>query len=150
MGFRRVRFRSDGNAEPVALADGNLGAGHPAIVGPDGRVRILAADQSDARRLRGQIAMRVLTPGGAGREWEHAQRRDGAAREQQAPSAERPGQWIWNHFAPQAGPAGTRGVSPVGRSEEHTSELQSLMRLSYDVFCLKQKNTKNTHIYNTT
>src|SRR3546814_1684738 len=26
------------------------------------------------------------------------------------------------------------------RSEEHTSELQSLMRTSYDVFCLKQKN----------
>src|SRR3546814_10124422 len=27
-----------------------------------------------------------------------------------------------------------------GRSEEHTSELQSLMRISYDVYCLKQKN----------
>src|SRR3546814_7479100 len=27
-----------------------------------------------------------------------------------------------------------------GRSEEHTSELQSLMRISYDVFCLKNKN----------
>src|SRR3546814_5563638 len=32
-----------------------------------------------------------------------------------------------------------------GRSEEHTSELQSLMRISYAVFCLKKKkNTKNT------
>src|SRR3546814_7777865 len=30
-----------------------------------------------------------------------------------------------------------------GRSEEHTSELQSLMRNSYAVFCLKQKNTTN-------
>src|SRR3546814_10766449 len=29
------------------------------------------------------------------------------------------------------------------RSEEHTSELQSLMRISYAVFCLKQKKTKN-------
>src|SRR3546814_8423835 len=29
-----------------------------------------------------------------------------------------------------------------GRSEEHTSELQSLMRISYAVFCLKKKNTK--------
>src|SRR3546814_7601398 len=29
----------------------------------------------------------------------------------------------------------------VGRSEEHTSELQSLMRTSYAVFCLKKKNT---------
>src|SRR3546814_2051426 len=33
--------------------------------------------------------------------------------------------------------------SPV-RSEEHTSELQSLMRISYAVFCLKKKKTKNT------
>src|SRR3546814_5252889 len=34
----------------------------------------------------------------------------------------------------------------VGRSEEHTSELQSLMRISYAVFCLKKKkkNIKNT------
>src|SRR3546814_4551462 len=32
-----------------------------------------------------------------------------------------------------------------GRSEEHTSELQSLMRISYAVFCLKQKN-KTPHI----
>src|SRR3546814_7818021 len=32
------------------------------------------------------------------------------------------------------------------RSEEHTSELQSLMRISYAVFCLKKKNTPNyTH-----
>src|SRR3546814_2439630 len=29
------------------------------------------------------------------------------------------------------------------RSEEHTSELQSLMRISYAVFCLKNKNNKN-------
>src|SRR3546814_3761697 len=31
------------------------------------------------------------------------------------------------------------------RSEEHTSELQSLMRLSYAVFCLKKKNNKKTY-----
>src|SRR3546814_4905127 len=31
-----------------------------------------------------------------------------------------------------------------GRSEEHTSELQSLMRISYAVFCLKKKNNKHT------
>src|SRR3546814_7023415 len=30
------------------------------------------------------------------------------------------------------------------RSEEHTSELQSLMRISYAVFCLKQKNTTSS------
>src|SRR3546814_6058782 len=37
----------------------------------------------------------------------------------------------------------------IARSEEHTSELQSLMRISYAVFCLKKKNQirndKNTH-----
>src|SRR3546814_1625209 len=31
------------------------------------------------------------------------------------------------------------------RSEEHTSELQSLMRISYAVFCLKKKKTKHKH-----
>src|SRR3546814_9223222 len=31
------------------------------------------------------------------------------------------------------------------RSEEHTSELQSLMRISYAVFCLKKKTNKNSH-----
>src|SRR3546814_9015931 len=33
------------------------------------------------------------------------------------------------------------------RSEEHTSELQTLMRISYAVFCLKQKRQKNTYFY---
>src|SRR3546814_6464457 len=37
------------------------------------------------------------------------------------------------------------GVPQNGhRSEEHTSELQSLMRISYAVFCLKKKKTKKT------
>src|SRR3546814_14167196 len=36
----------------------------------------------------------------------------------------------------------------VGRSEEHTSELQSLMRTSYAVFCLKQKKKDHIHIQN--
>src|SRR3546814_2289837 len=33
----------------------------------------------------------------------------------------------------------------LGRSEEHTSELQSLMRISYAVFCLKKNIKNNTH-----
>src|SRR3546814_1529913 len=33
---------------------------------------------------------------------------------------------------------------PAGRSEEHTSELQSLMRISYAVFCLKKKKRTTT------
>src|SRR3546814_8605846 len=35
-----------------------------------------------------------------------------------------------------------RGIDAGVRSEEHTSELQSLMRISYAVFCLKKKNTQ--------
>src|SRR3546814_4399115 len=35
----------------------------------------------------------------------------------------------------------TAHVKAISRSEEHTSELQSLMRISYAVFCLKKKNT---------
>src|SRR3546814_6528293 len=35
-------------------------------------------------------------------------------------------------------------VGRPGRSEEHTSELQSLMRISYAVFCLKKKKNKKT------
>src|SRR3546814_7519273 len=41
--------------------------------------------------------------------------------------------------------------SPTHRSEEHTSELQSLMRISYAVFCLKKKNintSTTTHTHN--
>src|SRR3546814_7551434 len=38
-----------------------------------------------------------------------------------------------------------RAVPPPVRSEEHTSELQSLMRISYAVFCLKKKKTKTHH-----
>src|SRR3546814_10555730 len=42
--------------------------------------------------------------------------------------------------------------SPACRSEEHTSELQSLMRISYAVFCLKKKTRPTTisHYYNIT
>src|SRR3546814_9781358 len=35
-------------------------------------------------------------------------------------------------------------VDRIARSEEHTSELQSLMRISYAVFCLKKKNPKRS------
>src|SRR3546814_2013927 len=45
--------------------------------------------------------------------------------------------WITTSFA---------SAPPLARSEEHTSELQSLMRISYAVFCLKKKKT--THTYN--
>src|SRR3546814_1403226 len=43
----------------------------------------------------------------------------------------------------------THGGDAHGRSEEHTSELQSLMRISYAVFCLKKKKTTRPHLNNT-
>src|SRR3546814_8782410 len=49
-----------------------------------------------------------------------------------------------HHFADQRCRGGeAHRQSFLARSEEHTSELQSLMRISYAVFCLKQK--KNIH-----
>src|SRR3546814_2021018 len=42
-----------------------------------------------------------------------------------------------------AGRARIRLDANQGRSEEHTSELQSLMRISYAVFCLKQKKKRH-------
>src|SRR3546814_3732399 len=42
--------------------------------------------------------------------------------------------------------AGYRVILPDLRSEEHTSELQSLMRISYAVFCLKYKNKSHSHL----
>src|SRR3546814_1320703 len=65
-----------------------------------------------------------------------------------------PGQLAADPGAPVAlagGPPGQRGRTRAGcdrgfhgcgRSEEHTSELQSLMRISYAVFCLKKKKKK--------
>src|SRR3546814_4086976 len=51
-----------------------------------------------------------------------------------------------------AGPVGIALVSRVShcpsfRSEEHTSELQSLMRISYAVFCLKKKNHNKIYLH---
>src|SRR3546814_3591785 len=70
-------------------------------------------------------------------------------------AASRTAQPGWfNAPVPAFGPLDARllvvGLAPglKGRSEEHTSELQSLMRISYAVFCLKKKTkTINTQPY---
>src|SRR3546814_1679067 len=57
-------------------------------------------------------------------------------------------EWLAEFFIPFALLQPLRNVPP--RSEEHTSELQSLMRISYAVFCLKKTNIKTnfyTHQY---
>src|SRR3546814_5645863 len=61
--------------------------------------------------------------------------------------------WAWLVAAPLLLLLSARLTAPrLGlslRSEEHTSELQSLMRISYAVLCLKKKN-KHTHTVRTT
>src|SRR3546814_3290433 len=52
---------------------------------------------------------------------------------------------IFMHNRPP--PSDHRPLHCFGRSEEHTSALQSLMRISYAVFCLTQKTTTHNHIY---
>src|SRR3546814_6333719 len=56
----------------------------------------------------------------------------GQARERPQKRQER--QWSWSRSTSSPTPS-----VPGARSEEHTSELQSLMRISYAVFCLKKK-----------
>src|SRR3546814_5693189 len=64
--------------------------------------------------------------------------------------AEQPGEGQYRHMLGRVGriapgvellPARALAADPVRRSEEHTSELQSLMRISYAVFCLKKTQT---------
>src|SRR3546814_9373901 len=74
----------------------------------------------------------------------HGTRRHGIFEDQRP--ADHPG----DHFAHHGIAVGIGGARDghhrrhfgIARSEEHTSELQSLMRISYAVFCLKKKKTK--------
>src|SRR3546814_10858351 len=56
--------------------------------------------------------------------------------------------WIWSTFIAADAESTENAYTNVEvRSEEHTSELQSLMRISYAVFCLKKKNyLRDIHI----
>src|SRR3546814_10088314 len=58
----------------------------------------------------------------------------------------------WNAIVTRFQTVGVDALPIIGlmsflRSEEHTSELQSLMRISYAVLCLKKKNIKPTQSY---
>src|SRR3546814_10264884 len=68
--------------------------------------------------------------------WEHAAKNLTACAFESETKLEPSGLWLL-------------GRDRIRRSEEHTSELQSLMRISYAVFCLKKKNTiKTKHLHN--
>src|SRR3546814_7277930 len=95
--------------------------------GGGGRGHLAAGSAADRvrpdRRLRPALRRQLLAPAGV---------RCGALRRRAAHGA---GQGV----PPTAGGRASPGL--VNRSEEHTSELQSLMRISYAVFCLKKKKT---------
>src|SRR3546814_3247147 len=55
---------------------------------------------------------------------------------------------IFDSAVPRVASASAEGSTTImGRSEEHTSELQSLMRISYAVFCLKKTRTLTHNNY---
>src|SRR3546814_5136890 len=54
----------------------------------------------------------------------------------------------WMHRSASTSSVGRLIPTTAKRSEEHTSELQSLMRISYAVFCLKKKNILQSNTYN--
>src|SRR3546814_10638219 len=58
-------------------------------------------------------------------------------------------QSAWREPRPLPPAAIPADLLSASRSEEHTSELQSLMRISYAVFCLKKKKTKRHNHHNT-
>src|SRR3546814_2525186 len=107
-----------------------------------------------ARRGKTRVAADALVPGPGGRgaaaSRAHAVDRDRPVLRLAGDRAVHP-----DHLHPDLGP-GPQQPQPgaaaghdaagnhrgLGRSEEHTSELQSLMRISYAVFCLKKKITK--------
>src|SRR3546814_1858466 len=64
------------------------------------------------------------------------------------------GRLVGVHLLHAVGDGRPRGIGRAGglervliRSEEHTSELQSLMRISYAVFCLSKKTQLHSHIH---
>src|SRR3546814_5252821 len=77
-----------------------------------------------------------------GNPYRRRQQQRGERQRQQHPAAVVGHQRLGRLFQVQQG--GTVGVHGARRSEEQTSELQSLMRSSYAVFCLKKKNNITT------
>src|SRR3546814_4741625 len=108
---------------PLAVADRNVWARIADVV----ERAAVAPGRFDQCRLVAQPVVEArgdVEPG--------LDRRDGVADE------------VVAHLAPRIGDAEDERPGARGdRSEEHTTELQSLMRISYAVFCLKKKKTNN-------
>src|SRR3546814_2629481 len=102
-----------------------------ARIGPRLSLRCLA------RRRRGNTHLPFLHAGKA------AFQAEGGVRQGRDRGRGRPGSGEQLRRRRRAGAAADARPADL-RSEEHTSELQSLMRISYAVFCLKKKKKKNT------
>src|SRR3546814_3720079 len=126
--------------------------GHPLQCGPDVVSVVRCADEVDVERRQHGVDQRLVDGLGAAIETEHAQARRGVAAAADPQLAVRVdgeraqilvGETIDDHRCSVA--AGIEAIQAVAgggiRSEEHTSELQSLMRISYAVFCLKKKKS---------
>src|SRR3546814_8260974 len=99
---------------------------------------------SNATNLRGRVSAER-----GGNPWINVQNRPQSRPQRTQPcviglpeadpvAVDRPAHLLARRGAHRAG-VGVEGHAPRLRSEEHTSELQSLMRLSYAVFCLQKK-----------
>src|SRR3546814_9791021 len=89
-----------------------------------------------------QRSMTFLRPAGARRDQRPSSKAARAAFTARSTSSLSPAA-TWVSTLPSIGETQSK-VLPEARSEEHTSELQSLMRISYAVFCLKKKKNKKT------
>src|SRR3546814_4202681 len=129
------------------LSDAGTGGGE-AVPGEGVQVRILL--EPGLEILGAHQIVRIMVHGSAvhtieaGLHLVHGEQRVGATGclrltecRQRSPNSIRAHQWV-----------GGVGHQVDVRSEEHTSELQSLMRISYAVFCLKKKNTTKIAYHN--
>src|SRR3546814_2265708 len=94
------------------------------------------SDRAHGALLQG-IALRIEAHGAVGDARQRAHRAATGALEE---LDEAPDLFVGHRLA--AGMPGPQRLLLLPRSEEHTSELQSLMRISYAVFCLKKKKKK--------
>src|SRR3546814_1353393 len=129
MEFRRVLFRSVAGRGIVV----HLAAVAPDVVLPpaDALDQLLADGArggAPGQQMLGAVDLRRLAQDG-GAAVAHQQVGRGAQRR------------IGGDARIAVGAAALQGYHQLARSEEHTSELQSLMRISYAVFCLKKKST---------
>src|SRR3546814_8133551 len=125
-------WSSDVCSSGLAVRHRNQHVAHAIHLGIDARL-LEGAQQTQASDLR------------------HLEGRDLAALEPDRPAVDRV---VADDGVEQRGLAGAVGADQPGdlaRSEEHTSELQSLMRISYAVFCLKKKKKKHsTYVHHLT